>query len=351
MALLIFALGCKGDSEEKAKPESQQDENEAKQAEKDASADESDQQAARAMRPGPGTHKGGRKFKDCGVYVDGDPVAVLEFGELPLSLEPVWVEGKRDVEFSGGEEPPEPETIKYRRYRLAEYLEALGVNLRKVKEVHIYGGVYAGSLRGKDLRRARDTIYFGFGRTTHGKALFYPPPDVSIGTSFDSIAAIAVYIDKKPPTIRENATVEFEGKTFTDIPYYGEPLRGGIRVYKDDRMVHRIKRKRLRGSDELAYWEGDELRWKLAPYLESHGVEIDDVAAAEIIRFDRRVKRLSGEEVQGTYFVAQKQKGGEVTLGEEGIPMDALALYTRELPPRKEDDVRYAELSEIEKLE
>src|SRR5438128_146882 len=36
--------------------------------------------------------KGASRWKDTGVYLDGQPLGVLSFGELPVRLKPVWVE-------------------------------------------------------------------------------------------------------------------------------------------------------------------------------------------------------------------------------------------------------------------
>lgn len=82
-----------------------------------AAAEPADRKTQRAK----GEHRSGKgKWKEPGVYLDGEPIAFIKFAELPLSLEPVWVEGEMDVEFKAGEPPPEPKKVKYRRYRLAD---------------------------------------------------------------------------------------------------------------------------------------------------------------------------------------------------------------------------------------
>jgi hypothetical protein len=273
------------------------------------------------------TSKG--KLRDPGVYVDGAPVGFLQVGDLPPSLEPVLVEGTMQLEFGPGDTGPRRQPVHYLRYRLADYLERVGVELGRVREVHVYGGPrIAGRITGPDLRRARERILFSFGRKTHGKALLHLPADVELGTSFDHIAAVAVYLEREPPRILPSAEVELAGRIVTDIPYYGEPLRGGIRVYKDDRLVTVIKRRLLAGEDRLAGWHDGRLRWQLADVLGELGVALDDVSFAQLIYDERRGRRIPASELRATWFVADPQRRGEVALGERAEPVHGLALFT-----------------------
>lgn len=278
----------------------------------------------------PGEHRSAKgKYRDPGVYVDGVPVGFLQHGDLPPSLAPVLVDGTMLLEFGPGDTGPRRQPVQYTRYRLADYLEKVGVDLGRVREVHVHGGPrVAGRITGPDLRRARDRILFSFGRRTGGKALLHVPPDVKIGTSFDHIAAVAVYVDRPPPRVLPSAEVELAGRIVTDIPYFGEPLRGGIRVYKDDRLVTVIKRRLLAGEDRLASWQGGHLRWQLAAVLGELGVALDDVAFAELIHDERRGRRIPGRELRAAWFVADPARRGEVTLGERAEPMEGIALFT-----------------------
>ena len=292
--------------------------------------------AARAVAAAPATdwipseHRTSKgKLRDPGVYVDGEPVGFLQYGDLPPSLEPVLVEGSMQLEFGPGAPGPRRQPVHYLRYRLADYLEKVGVELGRVREVHVYGGPrIAGRISGPDLRRARDRILFSFGRKTHGKALIHLPADVKLGTSFDHIAAVAVYLEREPPRILPSAEVELGGRIVTDIPYFGEPLRGGIRIYKDDRLVTVIKRRLLAGEDQLAGWHHGRLRWQLADVLDQRGVALDDVSFAQLIYDERRGRRIPASELRATWFVADPQKRGEVVLGERAEPMQGLALFT-----------------------
>src|SRR5262245_42357559 len=39
---------------------------------------------------------GAARWKDVGVYLDGKPISFLTFGELPITLKPIWLKVKRD---------------------------------------------------------------------------------------------------------------------------------------------------------------------------------------------------------------------------------------------------------------
>ncbi|RMH40874.1 MAG: hypothetical protein D6689_12515 [Deltaproteobacteria bacterium] len=279
--------------------------------------------------------RGGRKWRDAGVYVDGVPIGVLWFGELPAKLRPVWLEDVRMLDFRAGQPGPREEKIKVRRYRLAEYLEAAGVDLARVKAVHIYGGNhFVAEISGPELRRVRDRLYFGFGSETSGKPLVYFPEDLRTSTTFDHIAAVCVYIDKRPPDVSDNGDTLLDGKVIDGIPYYGEPMRGGIRVYKDDRLAVWIKRRMLAGAEKLAErTDAGELRWKLLPYLAKQGVDVTSVQAADLIYDERKVARLDRAALEQAYFVANPQSSGQIVLGPSNTPVQALALFTEPPPP------------------
>jgi len=286
----------------------------------------------------PNEHKTGKgRWKDSTVYVDGVPRGTLWFAELPPTLAPVWVENLDEIDFVPGDTGPRNRIIKERRYRIVEYLEALGVPTKRVREVHVYGGVrFALRVTRKDLRTHRDHLYFRFGRDTSGKPLFAIDPKSTFNpsTGFDHINAIMVYVDKKPPKIMASAEVSFQGQMYTDVPYFGTPIRGGIRIYRNDRMVARIKRKELEQKDKLAVLVDSELRWNLMDYLESQNVKTSRLKQLEVIFEEARGKRFEGEALRSLYFVASPQKSGEILLGKDRVPANSLALYDSLQPPR-----------------
>ncbi len=97
-------------------------------------------------RPG-GQQK--KRFGQSPVYVDGVPTAVVAYGELPPWLATKWVklnDGRKVI-----------------RFVFADYLRALGVPLRRLQAVHLYGGRgRVGTISGAELRRVRHRLLFSF---------------------------------------------------------------------------------------------------------------------------------------------------------------------------------------------
>jgi hypothetical protein len=284
----------------------------------------------------PAEFKGGRgRWRDAGVYVDGAPLGVLCFGELPRTLEPTWQDDEEGLDFLPGQTGPRSRVGKVRRYRVDEYLAAAGVDVERIREVHMYGGNrWVVRIRGRAFRRHRAGILFGFGRETSGKPIPYFPADLPINTSLDRLTGIAVYIDRKAPRLVDDDTLFLDDKPVVDIPYYGEPLRGGVRVYKDDRLVTVLKRNQLDGAASLAITDASgDVHWRLMAVLEARGIATADLVEAEVIYDERRVLRLGRDRLLDLTFASAPQAHGEVLLGTEGVTAQALALYTRPGPP------------------
>jgi hypothetical protein len=278
---------------------------------------------------------GGAKWRDCGLYVDGKAWGMLWYGEQPRGLKTHWVEQEESLDFKPGHKGPKTSSFMERRYRFAEYLEAMGVNLNKIKEVHLYGGSgYAMVIPKKKFLRYRNTLEYAFGREgVAGKVMFFPPAGLDVNTSFDKIWAIAVYIDKEPPKLGAEGRLYFGDKMVTDMPYFGEPLRGGIRIYKDNKMVVFLKRRLL--TDEPEYTTKDPdgtVHFHLFKFLEAKGADTKDIVAGEIIRDELRQERFDRKQLEDITFTASPQRGGKVLLGKDQIVVESLALFTKPIP-------------------
>ncbi|HJZ88515.1 MAG TPA: hypothetical protein VKN99_25255 [Polyangia bacterium] len=207
----------------------------------------------------------GPRFGEAGVYVDGTPVAVMKYGELPPGL-PVHQKKLPD-----GRLVP--------RFLLAEYFEALGIDLHAIRQTHWYGGrARVAIVDGAEFRRNARRLYFSFTREVAGKPrLHWPGAGFRTNDSIDTVVAIAVYVKRKPP--RWNAAEWYledeSGKQIEGIPYATEELRGGTRIYVDGRLAGTIKRNLLSsatmvpGSDK----DGAPPRYSLAAFLARFGVD------------------------------------------------------------------------------
>lgn len=279
--------------------------------------------------------RGMKKFKDPGVYVDGVIKGMLKFGELPLTLEPVWYEEKASVEFKKGDDGPRYKIVKQRRYRWIDYFKALGIDVESINEMHIYGGTkrpVAAIVKGEDLRAKGEDFMFRFGSDVHGKPIPACPPKIADNNCPDNIRAVALYIKRTPPT-RKRGYFYLNGERLTDIPYYGSPLRGGVRVYLDGPMVAHIKRHKLaEGGEGLKVDRPDgEVGYKFFEFLKLQGVDTGTVKEAWLVHRDKFVKRVDRSELLNATFIAGKRRSGRILFGDEKIETSAIALSSQRI--------------------
>jgi hypothetical protein len=282
----------------------------------------------------PAEHKQGMaRWKDVGVYLDGTPIGFLTFGELPITLKPTWVKDK--VSQNKPADCPECPAWKWsqqRFYRFNDYLAAMGIDRRKIKQIHVYGPKLSQSVvaTGRDLQtKLADQFMFRFGTDVAGKPLPWVPEGFGNGKTPDKIAGVMIYIDRKPPTVTREG-IELDGVPMSGVPYYGEPLRGGVRVYLDDRLAAIIKRQELDPKQARETTDG-ELAWSLAGFLKSKGIDASNVVEGWVIREDRRKERLAWRELEEMSFTASSQAKGGVSLGDDKLRANVIALHTRSI--------------------
>lgn len=281
---------------------------------------------------------GADRWRDTGIYLDGKPIGMLVWAELPLALEPVFV----DVKKSANKRADHPEELgwrmgKERQYRFTDYLRAIGIDPAKVREIHVYGPRPTQTIiaTGKDLTSpAAEGFRFRFGGEASGKAIPVTPPDFGNRVTADKISAVAIYIEKQPPRLDRDAGM-FLGDVKQDgIPYFGEPLRGGVRVYLDGRLAAYIKRQDLPVAQATADANG-ELSWNLYAVLAGQGVDTAKIAEAWIIRDERWQERLGRDELASITFTAGAQAKGKILLGPKALRVQSLVLETQPLDPAR----------------
>jgi hypothetical protein len=275
--------------------------------------------------------KGAARWKDVGVSLDGKPIGFLTFGELPITLKPTWVKDKVSQDKPPGcPECPSWKWSQQRFYKFTDYLKAMGLDLHKIKVMHVYGPRISQSVvcTSKDLLSKRaDGFMFRFGMDVAGKATPWVPEGFCNGKTPDKIASVMIYIDRKPPTItREGA--ELDGVEQTGVPYYGDPIRGGIRVYIDGRLATIIKRQELDPKKATQTPSGD-MQWAFGEFMKSKGVDTSKLVEAWVIRDERHKEKFAYGDFEKLMFAASSQAKGGVLLGEKQTRANAIALYTR----------------------
>lgn len=280
------------------------------------------------------THSSGMdKYKDPGIYVDGVPVAVLKFGELPVPLEPTWIEERAAVPYKAGTDQPKFKIIKERRYKFRDYFEALGIDVSKIKEMHLYGGnkhAAAVVISGDTLRKSDDFL-FRFGGAIWGKPLPSCPGNMGDGKCPDQLSALTLYLDKAPP-VRKGGHFYFGEELVKGIPYYGEALRGGVRVYLDGPLAAVVKRNKLKASKLEPVGDPSLNKYSLVAFLKSQSVDTDKVQEAWLIAYERRIKKLSRAEFLKTTFSAGEAGSGEILVGDSSSATHSISLHTKPVP-------------------
>ena len=282
---------------------------------------------------------GAARWKDTGVYVDGRPVAFMTWGELPITLKPVWVRDKVSANKRPGTNDPGWRWMQQRFYRFTDYLKALGIDVRKVKEVHIYGPKMTNSIiaTGKDLQSpAAKNFLFQFGGSVYGKAIPRVPESFAGGSPPDKITSMMIYIEKTPPKLDRDRGFLLGDVVQMGVPYYGDPIRGGVRIYLNDRYAAIIKRQELDPKQAEKTTDG-EPSWSLAKLLAAQGVDTAKVVEVWTIVNERRVDKLPGSVLATATFQASAQAKGGILLdvGDRKVRANALALHTRALKPEE----------------
>lgn len=304
--------------------------------------------APQAGKRGKGNQQGGgmgmNRYRDTGVYVDGTPVGVLEWGELPIGLKPIWVNEEHDAEIEPGSHTSGVKLVPARRYRFTDYLKAIGVDLQRVKELHLMGpkATEITVVSGAELRSKKgEGFQFRFGGLVGGKAIPVIPADFGNRIHSDKIGSVMVYVHRKPPKVLGDKGMFLDGKPVDGIPYYGEPMKGGIRVYFDDRLVLQLKRSMWADLPAQPGPDGKP-RYKLWSLLQAQGLDVSKIVEGWTIVDDRRKVRFSREQLTGITF----EDGGKIAgsdrilLGDANVPASALALHSRALAPSDLPEIR-----------
>lgn len=295
---------------------------------------------ANKLKSGGGT--GMNKWKDVGVYVDGRPVGMIGFGELPIGLKPTWVTEEHSIEFDYGYKGPRTRKTLARRYRVVDYLKAVGVDVGRVKEIQIMGPKETEVIiaSGKELRsqKGRD-LMFRFGGVVGGKPIPVVPDGFGNGVMPDKMAAMMVYIDKKPPVLDGDNGLQLDGKPVDGVAYFGDPLRGGVRVYVDDRLSLDIKQQLLQEAPAESAPDGSK-RWKLTAILKQNGVDLSKIKEAWAIADERRKQKFTRAELDALTFTMNPNQKNEILVGDGKLRVAALALHSHELAPSELPQIR-----------
>ena len=293
-------------------------------------------------RKGKGSGANAGRFRDTGIYVDGRPIGVLGFGELPIALKPVWVPEEHSIEFDYGYKGPRTRTTLARRYRVIDILKACGVDVERIKEIQAMGTKPTEVIiaSGKELRSKKGQDFMiRFGASVGGKPIPVVPDQFGNGLMPDKISSIMVYITKKPPTLDRELGLQLDGKTVDGIPYYGDQMRGGVRVYSDDRLQLAIGPQLLEDMPATVGPDGKK-HWSLIAVLKANGLDLSKVVEGWVIADERRKHKYTRAELDNITFTVDAEHKNQLLLGDGTVRVDAFALHSHALTPDELPQIR-----------
>lgn len=288
--------------------------------------------------PAAGEHGAGKKsggqFRESTVYVDGKAYGVIRYSELPSKLVPFAKPEIDDLDVP-------------RYYRLADYFEAIGVDLARVREMHVYGSHdRIAIITGDELRSVRDKLIFDFTQQIAGKprARWSQLHALSHRPMVDVILGISLYVDKPAPAL-ERGELVLDGKVVEGIPYVDDGMPKGTRVYVDGQLEGWVRRKTL--PDKLIAPNSERVHAKFSTdaFLAYVGADSHAAKAVEFYDGDTFLARVDGkawQHAKGQYvFDLGNRSHGQVTQyfpGDKSSRISSIQLYVHTTPPARQPD-------------
>ena len=246
---------------------------------------------------------GARKMMglDVGVFVDGVQTSVLRFGDLP-SMPSETLEGGAV------------------RYKLYDYLKAIGIAPESVKSVHLHGNNdRIGSVEGAELLKDKNRFQFQFLSGTSGAATARWDTD-GLKNEFvvHEIRKVTIYVKKASPLIdaKKGCHVGADGACTDAVPYASGDAVKGTRIYVDGKMVGFVKRRALSDAllmDKTA--DGDQ-KYNVAKLVEGFGVDSKGIKAVELVAGDDVIAHAEGDKFSQIssdfFFVLPKHGHGKI---------------------------------------
>jgi hypothetical protein len=273
------------------------------------------------------------RFGDASVYIDGRTAGVLRAPELPSSL-------KAHVIDLG-------EGYKATRYSFAEYATSLGVDPKRVKGLHLYGGSRAVVVDEAEFRRVGAKIMFSFVQGDRGKPrVHWPAEKIRVNTTIDMLSAVAFYVDKIPPHLAgDDGRAELvmpdgsaiEGK----VPYAPAEQGHGTRVYIDGALVGVVKRKKLTDDIIVKGAESEPAKFSLTGYAGKLGKGADQAKAIHLVAGDDVIANLAPDSAKSaTFYVPARNQGQilvDVPVGEtkRAAKVSAVQIFVKTAPPSR----------------
>lgn len=280
---------------------------------------------------------------DVGVYVDGVQTSVLRYGDMPSIAS---------------------ENNAGKRFRLYDYLKAIGVAPESVKSVHIHGNNdRIASIEGSELLAGKARFVFSFISGDTGAPISRWDTD-GLKNEFvvHEFRKVTIYVKKPSPVIDKarQCHVGADGECSDAVPYASGDAVKGTRIYVDGKMVGFVKRRQLQDALVMGDTKDGERKYNVKKLIAQFGVSTDGIKAVELVAGDDIIARASSSEqfeklAPEFYFTLPKHNHGKVRVhvpteiqlrGESAADRDALVSSVQVYKTTKPADRELTAISE-----
>ncbi len=216
---------------------------------------------------------GARKMMglDVGVFVDGVQASVLRYGDLP-SMPSETLEGGAV------------------RYKLVDYVKAIGIAPASIKSIHMHGnGDRIGSVEGSELLKEPNRFQFQFlSGTTGTPAVRWDTDGLKNEFVVHEIRKVTIYVKKASPIVdaKKSCHVGADGECSDAVPYASGDAVKGTRIYVDGKMVGFVKRRQLADALVMGDTANGERKYNVAKLVAGFGVDTSGIQAMDLIAGD-----------------------------------------------------------------
>jgi hypothetical protein len=246
---------------------------------------------------------GARKMMglDVGVFVDGVQASVLRYGDLP-SMPSETLEGGSV------------------RYKLYDYVKAIGVAPESIKSIHVHGNNdRIGSVEGSELLKDKNRFQFQFLSGVSGAATARWDTD-GLKNEFvvHEIRKVTIYVKKASPLIdaKKSCHVGADGACSDAVPYASGDAVKGTRIYVDGKMVGFVKRRALSDALLMDKTADGEQKYNVAKLVAGFGVDTSGIKAVELVAGDDVIAHADGDKWKTIssdfFFTLPKHNHGKV---------------------------------------
>lgn len=268
------------------------------------------------------------RFGEASVYVDGALRGVLRQPELPPTY------SGKVLDLADG--------YKTTRYPFSTYARALGLDPKRVRALHLYGGSRVVVVPRSELDRYGERLTFSFVQGDRGKPrVHWPGMKLYVNSTIDMLSNVAFYVDKEPPVLDDNGELVMpDGKLVGvgKVPYAPEEQGNGTRVYVDGKLVGVVKRKRLTPDLEVSPGKDGVAHYSLAKFAKTLGV--DGVKSMELVSGDDVIARAAGPDAYSFSVPPRNQGHAVVDLPTAGGPraakVSSIQFFVKVTAPARE---------------